>query len=252
MKRNTCSNPPIPGRSDCRAFTVPEILAVVAIIIIVMSLLLSALSGSRDPVYAVVCETNLRQLMIANHAYANDNLGFLPFPNWGGYGQDLGGGWKGGGWMYWNKNNVVWDQDSEWTPDLLDTGLIYKYHNNRQLYRCPKDKAPWPMLSGQISSYNMNGSACGYGSNLTFRRSQFRSGDFLMWEVDPFVVQAGWWWDGANHPDEGISTIWHQQGGTLVAIDGHCEWMQYGAYAAEKAIGTRNRLWNAPDTANGH
>ena len=112
-------------------------------------------------------------------------------------------------------------------------------------------KAPYPMLAGQISSYNMNGSVCGYGGSYTYRRSRFKPSDFILWEVDPLNDSAPWWWDGANHPGEGIATGWHQLGGTLVALDGHCEWMQYGEYVAEMSISSRNNLWNNPGSANG-
>lgn len=227
-------------------------LAVIAIVVILLSLLMPVFKMARDSAAAVVCETNLHQVMVATNAYCTDNVSYMPFPNWGGWGQDLGGAWTLGGWLYYNKNNETWNTDAHWTPEKIRTGLIWEYHEKPEVYRCPKDVPPWPILSGQVSSYNMNGSICGYGENLTFRRFQFRPTDFIYWEVDPYIVQAGWWWDGANHPDEGISTVWHQQGGTLVALDGHCEWMQYSDYAAEKAISTRNKLWNAPNTANGH
>jgi prepilin-type N-terminal cleavage/methylation domain-containing protein len=233
-------------------FSIPEMLAVVALIVIILALLLPALQSAREPAYAAICENNLHQIMMACHVYATNNKSFMPFPNWGGWGKDLGGAWKDGGWLYDNENNETWNTDAHWTEAVLRSGVIFQYHNNVEMYRCPKEKSPFPRLSGQITSYNMNGSVCGYGSNLTFRRSQFKSSNFILWEVDPFVTSAGWWWDGANHPNEGISTEWHQLGGTLVAMDGHCEWMQYDAYVAAKSISGRNDLWNAPDTANGH
>lgn len=227
-------------------------LAVIAIIVIVISLLLPSFSAAKEPVHAAVCISNLHQLMISTRAYSVDNKTHLPFPNWGGYGGDCCG-WDSGGWLYWRKpGEAAWDQSSDWTLDKIETGVIYEYHGDKSIYRCPKQREPYPILSGQITSYNMNGSACGYGEKKTFRTSDFRSSDFLFWEVDPKVVQVGWWWDGANHPNEGISTEWHVNGGTLVAADGHTEWMNWLEYDEERSQPGRNRLWNAPDTANGH
>jgi len=238
-----------------RGFTIPEMLAVVAITIILLSMLLPALKNAKEPALAAVCENNLRQLIFASHNYGVENLGYLPFPNWGGWGKDLGdsiNNWKDGGWLYSNPQNETWSSNSDWTPELIDTGVIYPYTQDRQIYRCPKDKPPFPILSGQITNYNMNGSVCGYGEARTFRKSQFDGGDFIIWEVDPKITSTGWWWDGANFPGEGIGTDWHQLGGTLVAIDGHCEWMQWREFDAERSKPGKNRLWNAPNTTNGH
>jgi len=238
-----------------RGFTIPEMLAVVAITIILLSMLLPALKNAKEPALAAVCENNLRQLIFASHNYGVENLGYLPFPNWGGWGKDLGdsiNNWNDGGWLYPNPQNETWSSNSDWTPELIDTGVIYPYTQDRQIYRCPKDKPPFPILSGQITNYNMNGSVCGYGSAKTFKYESFRGTDYIYWEVDPDVQSTGWWWDGANHPGEGISTNRHVLGGTLAAADGHVDWMRWDDYQVERNQPGKNKLWNAPDTVNGH
>lgn len=227
-------------------------LAVIAIIVIMLAILLPTMQNAREPAYAAICSSNLHQLMLSSRNYAIDNNNRLPFPNWGGYGGDCCG-WNTGGWLYWRKpGEPAWNTSEQWTEDLIEDGVIYQYHNDKTIYRCPKQKNPFPILSGQITSYNMNGSACGYGENTTYRTSDFNGGDFLFWEVDPDVIQTGWWWDGANHPNEGISTKWHVNGGTLVAVDGHTEWMSWEEYVEERSQPGKNRLWNAPNTSNGH
>lgn len=61
------------------AFTLIELLVVVAIIGILLGLLLPTLSVARRSTQAIVGQSNLRQLQIANHAYANDHDDrFLP------------------------------------------------------------------------------------------------------------------------------------------------------------------------------
>lgn len=238
-----------PSRVARRAFTIPEMLAVVAIIVIILAMLLPALQSGREPVYAAVCESNLHQTMVSCYNYAIDNRGYLPFPNWGAYGRD--NDWDSGGWLYYNEAQESWSSNDDWTPEILETGVIFQYHNDKSLYRCPKDKPPWPILSGQVTSYNMNGSVCGYRGGRVFRKSQFKGSDFLFWEVDTYVTTEGWWWDGANYPGEGIGTNWHALGGTLVALDGHCEWMQYDEFLTERTKPQKNRLYNNPQTSNG-
>ena len=191
--------------------------------------------------------------MIANHAYTNDNKGLYPFPNWGGNGRDLNDGnspnqkWRYGGWLYFNKANASWNNNSFWTPQVLETGLIYQYMGGeKSAYRCPKQDPPFPPLSGQITSYNMNGSVCAYGQPRTYRMDQFRPSDLIMWEVDPDNTSTGAWWDGANQPFEGIGTRWHALGGTAAANDTHIEWMRHDDFAVERLKPQPNRLYNTP------
>lgn len=234
------------------AFSMMELLVVIAIMTLLISLTLPSLRQSKESANAMQCTNNLRQLMVANTSYCGDNSEYMPFPNWGGYGRDLGGGWKIGGWLYFNKANVDWNTDALWTKEVLQTGLIWNYTQREAgIYRCIEELPPYPPLSGQITSYNMNGSVCGYGDARTFRLEKWTEKDYLMWEVDPEVIQAGWWWDGANHPGEGISSNRHLQGGTAAAADCHVDWLQYKDFYTEAGKPTKNKLWNAPDTTNG-
>ncbi|MEQ9455465.1 MAG: prepilin-type N-terminal cleavage/methylation domain-containing protein [Phycisphaeraceae bacterium] len=55
------------------AFTSIELLVVIAIIGVVIAITLPALGAARQATHAVVCASNLRQLTLANLAYAHDN-----------------------------------------------------------------------------------------------------------------------------------------------------------------------------------
>lgn len=73
----------VPGAlgGACAAFTLIELLLVMAVLAILASMLMPALSRARERSRAVQCVSNLRQWGFAAHLYADDNDDFLPHPD---------------------------------------------------------------------------------------------------------------------------------------------------------------------------
>lgn len=112
-----------------RAFTLIEVLVVVAIIALLVSVLLPALHRSRESARTLQCASNVRQLTQAFLMYAVDNRGRLP-----GHRRDTYADWLGSG------------NPRLGYPDGVqpDDGVVYRKYMAKQVhaYSCPDDRVP--------------------------------------------------------------------------------------------------------------
>ena len=61
------------------AFTLVELLVVIAVLAVLMALMLPTLASAREKGWRATCLSNLRQMGIATQAYASDNDGKIPY-----------------------------------------------------------------------------------------------------------------------------------------------------------------------------
>jgi len=137
------------------AFTLIEILVVIAIIAILAALLLPALSTAKAKGLRISCMNNLRQLGVACQVYTADNDGRL-VENWP---YALQPSLETNCWMHGNMR-----RSSDATNQaVLRMGKLFPYANNPNSYHCPADRSTGgsyvTSTSGdapRVRSYSMN------------------------------------------------------------------------------------------------
>lgn len=132
-----------------RAFTLIEILVVVAIIALLVAILLPSLARARAQARNVACLSNCRSLGTAAITYSVEFRNRLP-----GVRPDWEADWLG----YGNHNRMFPYDDSNNHPDLgrqPEDGTLYKYAGKTaDVYVCPEDKDVWERtVAGQSGAY---------------------------------------------------------------------------------------------------
>jgi len=224
-----------------RAFTLVELLVVIAIIAILIAILLPVLTKAKESANRVICMNNHRSLLLAVRMYSDEWKNVIPFCNSNSI--ETSGDWTAPGWLYWALRGKNLEQH-------VENGNLWKYLRNRKIYRCPFDPPPYQHGGPQnLTSYCMNRAVLGvdpFTNIFTYRPSwkitQFKPDDILFWESDERLAI---WNDGCNNPGEGI-TARHgsvrQRGGTTAGtyskaagaivgcIAGNAEWITVGDF----------------------
>ncbi len=149
--------------TSLRAFTLIELLAVVAIIGILSALIFPSLSGARSSADTAKCTSNLRLMGLAFKSYAQDNDGYYPAPRYVNTGTPASNP---------NPQGATWQLElAPYTTGPLRANNIYRLKEvppNNNVQYC----AAYVRLFPSITAIRDNGyNAMGYGMNINMNVS---------------------------------------------------------------------------------
>lgn len=224
LKMSAASSKPEQG------FTLIELLVVVAIIGVLASLILPALSAAKAKARTTACASNLRQFGVGFQVYSGDNGDRVP-PNDDGQGLPLGETWVEG-WLGLPGPDCT-------NTMLLQRSLLWPYVKNLRAWRCPL--LPDPSVSGitmpRVRTISMNifvGSPTNKPGPTIYRRlSQIsRPGQLLVFVDERADTINDASFSQQFNFDVNTPSSWmlrdkpgrdHQKGGNFSFADGHAE-----------------------------
>lgn len=202
------------SRARRAAFTLIELLTVIAIIAILASMLLPSLSRAREMARRTSCASNMRQLGLGVMQYTEDYDERLPTAAVGVAGENMGG------WVSYSKFGTG-TTDPVFTPAK---GGLYPYLKSTQIFVCPDD------AKGQAfgNSYAINSCAVISGntaSGLVGSKSLAAFDETTKWMM---FSEEKYYQDTT---DDGFQLIGnnpfsdrHTDGSIITFMDGHTKW----------------------------
>jgi prepilin-type N-terminal cleavage/methylation domain-containing protein/prepilin-type processing-associated H-X9-DG protein len=210
-----------------RAFTLIEMLVVIAIIAILAAMLLPTLGKAKQKAWTTSCISNLRQIGLGMRMYADDNGEFYP---------------ESGGDIYWNATDAGTKKQS-WMQQ------IFSYVGNTNAFNCPGNvqlpanlQGPFNYFNGCNAAYVTTGSFGSVKATAILYPSAFVLGgdtagtlnngaglqfDPLDADKDDYSQNCV---GGAADPDKTEYWQIHSKGQNVMFADGHSKW--YKGYNA--------------------
>jgi prepilin-type N-terminal cleavage/methylation domain-containing protein/prepilin-type processing-associated H-X9-DG protein len=216
------------------AFTLIELLIVIAIIAILAALLFPALAKGKSRAQSVVCLSNLKQWGLATLLYVAENNDFLPPDGKSApLDKDTNAGWY---IQLPQQLGLPRYHDMRWRKDpAVDPG--------RSVWICPANKRRSNGVN--LFHYCLNEHVNGTGaSNAPIRHSSIRKPGQVVWLFDNGKLAA-------VAQQNNVHTNLHNQGAQFTFLDGHCarfRTSEYWDYAVNKGRTNNPNLVWIPNT----
>jgi prepilin-type N-terminal cleavage/methylation domain-containing protein/prepilin-type processing-associated H-X9-DG protein len=145
------------GKPDACAFTLVELLVVVAIIALLIAILLPSLARARQTAVSTMCLSNLRQFAAASHMYAQRHSDRYPLAHWSSFNMSTN--------VF---TQYAWDFTTErdWAHGGAITvrpGLLWEGRTTEEIHQCPAFDGGSNTPADPYTGYNYNTSYVGHG-----------------------------------------------------------------------------------------
>jgi len=249
------------GRQFPVAFTLLELLVVIAIIAILAALLLPVLSKARARATGIQCQNNLKQLQLAWQMYVTDHDDFIPGNNW----------WQEAGSNGMARCSLNWttgweDATLAGNPDNTNTDLFLnpqwaslgEYSKSAAIYHCPASRVMVREGGGLFPlarTVSMNG-WMGYTNRPLDTQFQFirKTTDLVKLSASDAFVFIDERDDSIDDGFFGVSMVnasmvevaanYHGGGGPVTFADGHAELHRWSSpdtqFPQQSGVATEN------------